>query len=50
MHFRWLWTSGRVAKGGWLPWDAEVVNAAPALFLWRQGASSITTRAPGLYR
>jgi hypothetical protein len=47
---RWLWTNGKIGKDGWVPWDTEVQNAAPAVLLWRQGSTTITARIPGLYR
>ena len=47
---RWLWTNGKIAKDGWVPWDTEVQNAAPAMLLWRPGSTTITTRIPGLYK
>jgi len=33
-----------------IPWDAQVVNAAPSSLLWRKGSSEITVKLPGLYR
>jgi len=47
---RWLWTNGKIAKDGWVPWDTEVQNAAPAVLIWRKGSTTITARIPGLYR
>ncbi len=47
---RWLWTNGKISKDGWIPWDTEVQNAAPAMLLWRAGSTAITTRIPGLYK
>lgn len=47
---RWLWTSGQLVKDGWVPWDAQVVNAAPAVLVWKKGATTINVRLPGLYR
>lgn len=47
---RWLWTSGQLVKDGWVPWDVQAVNAAPQVFLWRKGSSSVQVRLPGLYK
>ncbi len=47
---RWLWTSAALSKEGWVPWDHQVTNAAPAVLLWKKGASTIRVRMPGLYR
>ena len=47
----WLWTSRQlIGDDCVVPWDAQVVNAAPASLLWRQGSGMITVRLPGLYR
>ena len=47
---RWLWTSGQLINQNWLPWDSEVINAAPNMLLWKKGCSAIKVRLPGLYR
>lgn len=47
---RWLWTSGQIVEGGWIPWDTEVINAAPNVLMWKKGGSAIKVRLSGLYR
>lgn len=47
---RWLWTNGKIGRDGWIPWDTEVQNAAPAMLSWIKGSTSISARMPGLYR
>jgi len=49
----WLWTSRQLASStgdSRIPWDAQVVNAAPSSLLWRKGSTEITVKLPGLYR
>lgn len=60
---RFLWTSGQViphgeavgqalqgnALAGFIPWEAQAINGAPGVFIWRKGAAQITVRLPGLY-
>jgi hypothetical protein len=50
MSRRWLWTSGQLSRDGWIPWDVEVVNAAPAALQWKKSAAVVKARLPGLYR
>lgn len=48
---RWLWRSGRVAKGGWIPWDIEAVNTAQDSFDWSPDApTKVVTNLPGLFK
>ena len=61
---RWLWTTGQlnrdanagsgnpgsVGSSSWIPWDTEVINAAPAILCWKRGVTAIKTRLPGLYK
>ncbi len=47
---RWLWTSATLGRDGWIPWDHQVTNAAPAVLLWKKGSTIIKVRMPGLYR
>jgi hypothetical protein len=47
---RWLWTSGQREADGWIPWDVEVQNSAPATMLWTAGSYSVRARVPGLYK
>ncbi|GIQ91858.1 hypothetical protein KIPB_015297, partial [Kipferlia bialata] len=30
---RWLWKSGKLKGGGQVPWNAEVANSAPDVFI-----------------
>ena len=46
---RWLWRSGKILRGGWVPWEVQVNNAAPASLIWKAEAESVTCVAPGLY-
>lgn len=47
----WLWTSRQlIGEESTVPWDTQVLNAAPASLLWRKGSGLITVRLPGLYR
>ena len=47
----WLWTSRQlIGPEGVVPWDSQVMNAAPTSLLWRKGSGMITVRLPGLYR
>lgn len=46
---RWLWRSGKVVKGGLIPWEVQVKNAVPQSLLWKAGSESITCITPGLY-
>lgn len=43
-------TSSTTNGASWIPWDTEVVNAAPAILCWKRGVTSIKTRMAGLYR
>ena len=45
-----LSSSGSSSGSSWIPWDTEVVNAAPAILCWKRGVTSIKTRMPGLYK
>lgn len=48
---RFLWTTGSVGKENHLiPWNLQVVNAAPAVILWRKNTTTIEVKVPGLYR
>jgi hypothetical protein len=46
---RWLWRSGKVCRGGWIPWEVQVNNAAPQALIWKADSETITCTAPGLY-
>jgi len=46
---RWLWRSGKVCRGGFVPWEVQVQNACPQSLLWKPDCDSITCTAPGLY-
>jgi hypothetical protein len=47
----WLSTSRQlIGEACIVPWDSQVVNAAPASLLWRKGSGLVTIRVPGLYR
>lgn len=39
----------KVLRGGWIPWEVQVLNAAPASLIWKTEAEAITCVAPGLY-
>lgn len=43
-------TSTTNHSSSWISWDTEAINAAPAILCWKQGATSIQVRMPGLYR
>ncbi|KAJ8599401.1 hypothetical protein CTAYLR_009701 [Chrysophaeum taylorii] len=48
---RWLWRSGRVSFGGYIPWDLEALNSARDIIAWRKDLpSTVTINAAGLYR
>jgi hypothetical protein len=47
---RFLWTTGHLVEEGWVPWDIQVANAAPATILWKKAATKLQIRVPGLYR
>ncbi|CAG9464890.1 unnamed protein product [Pedinophyceae sp. YPF-701] len=46
---RWLWKSGRLAKGGAVPWNAQAVNTDPDNFVWERDGACIVAVVPGLY-
>ncbi|GMI17702.1 hypothetical protein TrLO_g1093 [Triparma laevis f. longispina] len=46
---RWLWRSGKVCRGGFVPWEVQVNNACPQSLLWKVDCDSVTCTAPGLY-
>lgn len=46
----WLWTSRQLTTDGLVPWDSQVVNAAPSSLLWRAGTTGVMVKLPGLYR
>lgn len=46
---RWLWRSGKVCRGGLVPWEVQVNNAVPQSLLWKADTEAITCTAPGLY-
>lgn len=48
---RWLWRSGRAARGGWVPWDLEAVNSARESISWQKhNPTRIVASIAGLYR
>ena len=47
---RWLFRSGVVEKGGWVPWEVEALNLTPQTMIWTEGATAVTTTVAGLYR
>ena len=46
----WLWTSRQLTTDNMVPWDSQVVNAAPSSLLWREGSTGIMVKLPGLYK
>jgi len=46
---RWIWNSGKTKSGGNVPWNVQTVCTQPDNFLWKKGATQITTVSPGLY-
>jgi hypothetical protein len=46
---RWLCRSGTLLRGGWVPWEVEAVNTAPACLGYERSVSGITATPPGLY-
>ena len=46
----WLWTSRQLTTDSMVPWDSQVVNAAPSSLLWREGSTGIMVKLPGLYK
>ncbi len=45
----WLWTNRQLTQEQLIPWDTQVVNAAPSSLLWSKGSTSIQVKLPGLY-
>jgi hypothetical protein len=31
---RFLWTSGLIVDKEWIPWDLQIINAAPSIVQW----------------
>ncbi len=31
---RFLWTSGLIVDKEWIPWDQQIINAAPSIVQW----------------
>lgn len=46
---RWIWNSGKTKSGGHVPWNVQTVCTQPDNFVWKKGATHITTISPGLY-
>lgn len=46
---RWIWKSGRVSRGGRVPWNVQSVNHCPENLLWEPDGDRVTTVMPGLY-
>lgn len=48
---RWLWRSGRPARGGWVPWDLEAINSSRESISWQKdNPTRIVASIAGLYR
>ena len=47
---RFLWTSGTLLNDNFVPWDKQVVNAAPSSIVWKKSSHHIGIKIPGLYR
>jgi len=47
---RFLWTSGLIVDKEWIPWDLQIINAAPSIVQWTKNTTVIKVRMPGLYR
>lgn len=48
--YRFLWTTGHLLEDGWVPWDIQVVNAAPNTIIWKKASTKLNVKVPGLYR
>lgn len=46
---RWVWRSGKVKPSGIVPWNVQVANSAPDVYLWEKDKGTIGVVQPGLY-
>jgi len=40
---------GKLAKGGFVPWEYQSINTLPDNFIWEKNSSQILTVAKGIY-
>lgn len=46
---RWLWKTGKIEKGGSVPWNSEATNTDPNNFLWEKNSTAVVAVSAGLY-
>lgn len=46
---RWIWKSGEVQHGAYVPWEVQAINTCPENFLWEKNKAVLIMSAPGLY-
>ena len=45
----WRWNSGDVRNGFAVPWEEQVMNTSPEVFLWDKDKTNITVNEKGIY-
>lgn len=46
---RWLWQSGMIKPGGFIPWQTQTANTVPDHFFWEKDKTSILIVTAGIY-
>lgn len=46
---RWSWTGTELKAGNQVPWEAQVLNTAPDLFVWERAKPTVLVATAGLY-
>lgn len=46
---RWAWKSGDLKTGSLVPWENEISNTVPEVFLWEKDKTSIIVMTAGIY-
>jgi hypothetical protein len=46
---RWKWKSGNIKNGYAIPWEIQLVNTSPDIFLWEKDKTSIYISTGGIY-
>ncbi|KNC56011.1 uncharacterized protein AMSG_02023 [Thecamonas trahens ATCC 50062] len=47
---RWLWKSGKTKGGHGIPWNVQILNSAPDVFVWGKDKVNLVATLPGLYQ
>ena len=45
---RWLWNTDGT-KAGFVPWNVQIINSRPEIFIWEKGQTEIQVSCSGVY-